>query len=211
MDKQEKFFPFSKFDNFSDEEVVAFVKKGDTDALEYLLNKYKNIVCNIVNRFFVIGSEKDDIEQEGMIGLYKAIKYFDETKQKSFKNFVNMCVNRYLFSVVKSNNTGKNIALNTYVSLNNNAYSESDNDSQLIDILDANADNDPLDIVTKKEYYATIGKNINDNLSNFEKQVLQNFMDGYSYNKIAENLNVAPKSIDNAIQRIRKKGLSNIS
>ena len=202
---------FSLKDNINktDEELAEFAKNGDKDALEYLLNRYKDLVDMKVNKYFIIGAEKEDIIQEGLIGLYKAIKSFDVTKESSFKSFANLCIERQLITAIKTSNRQKHMPLNSSISLNATAYDE-DSDTELLDKLDMQVLEDPLDTITKKEYYKNIETKIDENLSSFEKQVLTRYARGESYVNIAEKLSAPVKSIDNAIQRIRKKASKNI-
>lgn len=192
-----------------DEELITLAKAGDKDALECLLKKYKDLVDMKVSKYFIIGAEREDIVQEGMIGLYKAVKNFNEEKENSFKSFANLCIERQLITAIKTSNRQKHIPLNSSISLNSNAY-DNEGDAELMEMLDTNTAEDPLDTITKKEYYKTIEKKIETSLSDFEKQVLNRYAMGESYIKIAEKLDAPIKSVDNAIQRIRKKASKNI-
>lgn len=198
------------YTNYNDEELIRKIKSGDNDALNFLLNKYKEIVNMKVSRYFIIGAEKEDIIQEGLIGLYKAIKNYDLDKQNSFKSFANLCVERQLITAIKTSNRQKHMPLNSYLSLNMSAYDDSDDDTSIYEIFDANVIEDPLDTITKKEYYRDVENTIEKLLSPFERQVLTELVNGNSYTVIAEKLNSPVKSIDNAIQRIRKKTSKNI-
>ena len=195
--------------NMNDEEIIGLIKSGNTEAQNFLINKYKELVNMKVSKYFMIGAEKEDIIQEGMIGLFKAIKSFDATKQNSFKSFANLCIERQLITAIKTSNRQKNMPLNSYLSLNATAYEEED-DTSIMEILDSHTVEDPLDTITKKEYYRDVENAIDRNLSTFEKQVLHRFAQGESYVKIAEKLDTQVKSVDNAIQRIRKKAIKNI-
>ena len=198
------------YTNDSDEDLIKKVNAGDNEALEYLLNKYKDIVNMKVSRYFIVGAEKEDIIQEGLIGLYKAIKNFDAEKQNSFKSFANLCVERQLITAIKSSNRQKHMPLNSYLSLNMNAYDDADDDTSIYEVFDANVIEDPLDTITKKEYYESVESIIEKSLSPFERQVLNELVKGHSYTTIAEKLDSPVKSVDNAIQRIRKKTSKNI-
>lgn len=202
---------FSLKDNINktDEELAETAKNGDKDALEYLLKRYKDLVDMKVSKYFIIGAEREDIVQEGMIGLYKAVKGFNAEKESSFKSFANMCIERQLITAIKTSNRQKHIPLNSSISLNANAYDDED-DTELLEKLDMQVLEDPLDTITKKEYYKTIETRIDENLSDFEKQVLTRYARGESYVNIAKKLEAPVKSIDNAIQRIRKKANKNI-
>ena len=210
MSENKIIFYNQELNNKTDEELALLAKTGDENALEYLLSKYKDLVNGKVNKYFMIGAEKEDIIQEGMIGLYKAIKCYEGNKQNSFKSFANLCVERQLITAIKTSTRQKHMALNSYLSLNMSAYDD-DEDTSLIDVFNSNTVEDPLDTITKKEYYKFIESKIDKTLSDFEKQVLQRFAAGDSYVKIAEKLDAPVKSVDNAIQRIRKKAIKNIT
>ncbi len=194
----------------SDEGLVDMAKSGDKNALDYLITKYKELVNMKVSKYFIIGAEKEDIVQEGLIGLYKAIKGFSPDKQNSFKTFANMCIERQLITAIKSSNRQKHMPLNSYISLNEAAY-ENDEETSLFDTFNSHQIEDPLETITKQEYYKSVEIAIDKSLSNFEKQVLNRYMKGESYIQIAQRLEAPVKSIDNAIQRIRKKAISNLN
>ncbi len=194
----------NKYENIPDEKLIEQIRLGDLGAQNYLLEKYRNIVNMKANKFFLIGAESDDMIQEGMIGLFKAIKSFDLEKNNSFKTFANLCIERQLITAIKTSNRQKHLPLNSSFSLNTSAYDEND-DTTVMEILDTNFVEDPLDTITKREYLEFVENRIDENLSFFEKQVLNRYIQGESYVDIAEKLNSPVKSIDNAIQRIRKK------
>lgn len=211
MHKENVFFTTDKYGNLKDEEIISQIKSGDKDALSYLLEKYKNLVNIKVSKYFMIGAEKEDILQEGMIGLFKAIQSFNKDKQNSFKSFANICIERQLITAIKSSNRQKHMPLNTYLSLNTAAYDNNEDDSvELIDTFNNKTAEDPLETIMKKEYYSEVEETINKNLSKFEKQVLDRYLKGESYVTIAKRLDSPVKSVDNAIQRIRKKASKNI-
>ena len=210
MQKEETIYFNNQYDNKNDEEIISYIKQGDEQALTYLLDKYKELVKHKIGKFFIVGGEKDDILQEGMIGLFKAIKNFNSEKQSSFKTFANICVERQLITAIKSSNRQKHIPLNSYLSLNTAAYENDDESVELIDTFDSHSIEDPLETIMKREYYEELQSSINKSLSKFEKQVLDRYIKGDSYIKIAKNLNSPVKSVDNAIQRIRKKAIKNI-
>ena len=198
------------YSNMSDEDLINVIKSGDKNALNFLIEKYKDLVNMKVGKYFMVGSEKEDIMQEGLIGLYKAVKSYSPDKQNSFTTFANMCIERQLITAIKSSNRQKHMPLNTYLSLNTKAY-EDDEESNILDVFDSHQVEDPLETITKQEYYKTVEKAIDESLSDFEKQVLSRYMKGESYNQIAEKLDTPVKSIDNAIQRIRKKATKNMN
>ena len=199
-----------EYNKISDEEIIKLIKSGDKSALDFIMNKYKEVVNIKVSKYFIIGAEKEDIVQEGLIGLYKAIKNFDPEKENSFKTFANLCIERQLITAIKTSNRQKHMPLNSYLSLNMSAY-EDDEADEVIDVFDSNQIEDPLDTITKKEYYMEIENAIDKSLSDFEKKVLNRFAQGESYVQIADKLNTPVKSIDNAIQRIRKKAIRDIA
>ena len=211
MQNESVFFSTNKYSNLTDEQIVTEIKQGDEYALSYLLEKYKELVNMKVGKYFMVGAEKEDIVQEGMIGLYKAIKNFDTQKQNSFKTFANLCIERQLITAIKTSNRQKHMPLNSYLSLNMAAYDNNEDDSvELMDTFNSNTIEDPLETIMKKEYYEQIHNNIEKSLSKFERQVLDRFMKGESYNVIAKRLDSPVKSVDNAIQRIRKKAVKNM-
>ena len=203
---QNLYFPKEQFNNLDDVQLIKMAKNGDKKALNYLLSKYTEIVNMKVGKYFIIGAEREDIMQEGLIGLFKAIKCFDPDKQSSFKTFANLCIERQLQTAIKSSTRQKHMPLNSSLSLNVSAYDEND-DTDFFDILDANVVEDPLDMITKKEYYTFVEDRIEETLSDFEKQVLRRYTNGESYVEIAGKLNAPVKSVDNAIQRIKNKGI----
>ncbi len=211
MEEATKFFELNEsLDVLTDEELIGRIQNNDKNALDFLLGKYKELVYMKSSKYFIIGAERDDIFQEGMIGLYKAIQSFKEDKQNSFKTFANMCIERQLITAIKTSNRQKHMPLNSYLSLNTSSYEEDDNEKTLLDVLNNKMAEDPLDTLTKKEYYSNVENAIDKSLSDFEKQVLKKFIKGDSYVKIAKDLESPVKSVDNAIQRIRKKALKNI-
>ena len=201
------------YDNMNDEDLIEVIKLGDKSAFNYLINRYKELVNIKVSKYFIIGAEREDIIQEGLIGLFKAIKSYKPNMKSSFKSFANMCIERQLITAIKSSNRQKHLPLNSYLSLNISAYNEeeSDSDTALIDVFDSALIEDPLDTITKKEYYKKIEDTIDKSLSDFEKKVLNKYINGKSYVEIANDLQTPVKSIDNAIQRIRKKAIKSMN
>lgn len=193
-----------QYGDMPDEKVIEVIQSGDNMALNYLMNKYNDLVNMKASKFFMAGAEREDIVQEGLIGLYKATKSFNADKQNSFKTFANLCIERQLITALKTSNRQKNIPLNSAFSLNSAAYEEND-DVPVIEVLDTKTVEDPLEMLTKKEYYSSIQNKIDESLSDFERQVLHYYKQGKSYALIAEKLGAKVKSVDTAIQRIRKK------
>lgn len=194
----------NEYAQMTDEKLIENIKNDDCIALNCLMKRYNDVVNMKANKFFMVGAEKDDIVQEGMIGLYKAVKAFDTTKQNSFKTFANMCIERQLITAVKNSNRQKHIPLNSSVSLNAAAYDDNE-DVDKIDVLDIKTLNDPSEIIAEREYFESMENKIKEALSEFELQVLHEYEKGKSYADIAIKLNAKVKSVDTAIQRIRKK------
>lgn len=211
MQKKDVFFTTSKYQNLTDEQIIAEIKNGDEEALSYILEKYKDLVNVKVSKYFIIGAEKEDTVQEGMIGLFKAIKNYNAEKQNSFKSFANICIERQLITAIKTSNRQKHQPLNSYLSLNTAAYENNDDDSvELLETFNSKTIEDPLETIMKQEQYNEVETAVNKNLSKFEQKVLSGFLNGESYTVIAKKLNTPVKSIDNAIQRIRKKAMKNM-
>ena len=200
---QKNFLDLNKYDTMTDDSILNLAKSGDEDAVNFIMDKYNNIVNMKASRFFAAGIEKEDIIQEGMIGLYKAIQSYNCDKQNSFKSFANMCIERQLITVVKSANRQKNIPLNSAFSLNSPIYENGDIDA--LEVLDINFVEDPLETIANKEYFDQMEAKIDKNLSDFERKVLLHYKEGKSYSDIAKDMNTKIKSIDTALQRIKKK------
>lgn len=194
----------NNYNNLTDEQIIKIFKNGDDTALEYLINKYRNLVKIIARAYFMIGADKEDIIQEGMIGLYKAIKDYNQNFQAKFYTFAKICITRQVMTAIKSANRKKHQPLNTYLSLNRFMYEENEQAPFIESIENGNIFN-PEEIIINKENIAYIEKSIENVLSEFEKNVLYIYLKGKSYSHIAKILNKDEKSIDNAIQRIRKK------
>lgn len=210
MQKDNVYYATDKYSNLTDEQIISQIKEGNEQALVFLLEKYKDLVNSKVGKYFIIGAEREDIVQEGMIGLFKAIKNFDQSKQNTFKTFANICIERQLITAIKSSNRQKHMPLNSYLSLNMSAYDNDDDSTELIETFNNAQIEDPLDTIMKREYFEEIQSSMHKNLSKFEEKVLQRFIQGDSYEVIAKKLDTPVKSIDNAIQRIRKKAIKNI-
>lgn len=210
MQKNNMFNTIDKYRDYTDEQLISQIKKGDEQSLSFLLEKYKELVNSKVGKYFMIGAEREDIIQEGMIGLYKAVKNFDLCKQNTFKTFANICIERQLITAIKSSNRQKHQPLNSYLSLNTAAYDNDEDDTELIETFNSKTIEDPLEMLTKKEYYEEIQNTMHKSLSKFEEKVLERYILGESYEVIAKRLDTPIKSIDNAIQRIRKKAVKNI-
>lgn len=204
MEKRGNDNSFSKFKDLPDEKVVIEAKSRNTKAQEYLINKYENFVKTKAKSYFLIGADKEDIYQEGMIGLYKAIRDFNPDKLTSFKAFAELCVTRQIITAIKTATRQKHIPLNTYISLNKPIYEE-ESDRTLLDVLAGLKITDPEELVISKEEMMHIEKEISRVLSGLEMEVLMSYLDGKSYQEIACDLDRHAKSIDNALQRVKRK------
>ena len=197
--------PFDdQYGQMTDEEIVQLCHEGDHHAEEYLLNKYKNFVRSKARSYFLIGADHEDIVQEGMIGLYKAIRDFRQEKLSSFRAFAELCITRQIITAIKTATRQKHIPLNSYVSLNKPLYDE-ESDRTLLDIIMEGSAGNPEDMIINQENLGNIHQKINEVLSGLEQEVLAAYLDGKSYQEIAEALGRHVKSIDNALQRVKRK------
>ncbi|MDY5911742.1 MAG: RNA polymerase sporulation sigma factor SigH [Inconstantimicrobium porci] len=192
------------FKCMKDEEVVCIAQKGNKKAQEYMINKYESCVKAKAKSYFLIGADKEDIYQEGMIGLYKAIRDFNSGRQASFKAFAELCISRQIITAIKTATRQKHIPLNTYISLNKPIYDD-ESDRTLLDILSSIRVCNPEELIVSQEEMVQIEKYMAKSLSELEKQVLNSYMDGKTYQEIACTLDRDAKSIDNALQRVKKK------
>ena len=197
------------YNAITDEELINIYKeekKVESEALKELISRYTPVVNNKASKFFVMGSEKNDIVQEGMIGLLSAIKNYDNNKNNtSFKTFANLCIDRKLITLIKSANRQKQMPLNYSISLNKKLKEDvEENENELMEIIDSGYN--PFDEFINKEYYKGITDNLYNKLSNHEKQVFDEYLTGKSYAEIARKLNCKKKSVDTALTRIRRKG-----
>lgn len=193
------------FEEYSDEVLIEFYRAGKQPAIEVIFERYKNLVRKKAKAMYLAGGDNDDLIQEGMIGLYKAVRDFDGRKEASFATFASMCINRQMITAVTASNRKKNTPLNTYVSFDQPASSDEDNDMKLVDILQAETEQDPEKLFIDKEHTAMLEEKLLAVLSGFERQVLDLYIEGKDYQEIAKLLGRPPKSIDNALQRIRAK------
>lgn len=197
--------PCEIFANMTDEEIATDVKlHNNLMAQDYLLQKYRNFVRSKARSYFLIGAEKEDIIQEGMIGLYKAIRDFRNDKLASFRAFAELCITRQIITAIKTATRQKHIPLNSYVSLNKPIYEE-DSDRTLLDVISGVKVINPEDMVISREEFIDIEKEMNNILSDLEWKVLRLYLDGKSYQEIAKELERHIKSIDNALQRVKRK------
>lgn len=199
-----KNLPESQFEELKDEQILTYIKEGNNIALDYLINKYKNFVCSKAKTYFLIGADKEDIIQEGMIGLFKAIRDFKDDKLVSFKSFAEICVTRQMITAIKTATRQKHMPLNSYISLNKPIFEE-DGERTLLDTINHETTSDPEQLFIGKEEMTSIEGKINEVLSPFELEVLYAYLQGISYQAIAKILNKDVKAVDNALQRIKKK------
>ena len=191
-------------ENMRDEDLVRLAQQQDGAAMECLLNRYKNFVRTKARSYFLIGADHEDIVQEGMIGLYKAIRDYREEKLKSFRAFAELCITRQIITAIKTATRQKHIPLNNYVSLNRPIYEE-DSDRTLLDVITEDAPTNPEEMLINRENLTVIEGRIGEILSDLEKEVLTRYIDGKSYQEISDEMGRHVKSIDNALQRIKRK------
>jgi len=192
------------FKNRLDEDVAVEAKEGNIEAQEYLISKYEMFVKTKAKSYFLIGADKEDIYQEGMIGLYKAIRDFNPHKLASFRAFAELCITRQIITAIKTATRQKHIPLNTYISLNKPVYEE-ESERTLLDILSGIKISDPEELIISKEEIERMEKEISNALTELEMEVLTSYLDGKSYQEIACDLDRHAKSIDNALQRVKRK------
>ena len=193
------------YSGLSDEEIVGLGRSGDKAATEHIMSEYKNLVRNRAKDYFLVGADRDDIVQEGMIGLFKAIRDFDNTKLSSFKTFAQMCIKRQIITAIKTATRQKHQPLNSYISLNKPSFNDDMTEWSLLDTIAESEVLDPESMVISKESFVLTKNRIDEILSAFEIQVLHMYIEGKSYQDISKELNRPPKSIDNALQRIKRK------
>ena len=195
---------FVEWEDKTDEVIAVEAKNGNKRAQEYLISKYENFVKSKAKSYFLIGADKEDIYQEGMIGLYKAIRDFKIDRLTSFRAFAEICVTRQIITAIKTATRQKHIPLNTYVSLNKPIYEE-ESDRTLLDVIAGIKITDPEELVIGQEQMEMIQGEMTKVLSELELEVLHSYLDGKSYQEIACDLDRHAKSIDNALQRVKRK------
>lgn len=193
-----------KFESLADEEVIQLIQQGNVEALEYIINKYKIIVLAKAKSYFLIGADREDIIQEGMIGLYKAIRDYKDDKNASFRVFAELCVTRQIITAIKTATRQKHMPLNSYVSLDKPVY-EDDSEKPLVETMVSPAATEPEEIILQQEQQDYIELKMSEVLSELEQRVLALYLEGQSYGEISEQLDRHVKSIDNALQRVKRK------
>ncbi|MDO4563320.1 MAG: RNA polymerase sporulation sigma factor SigH [Clostridia bacterium] len=197
--------PRNEFDAMSDESLVRLAQGGDNGALEYILDRYRSLVSKKASSYFLIGADREDLIQEGMIGLFKAVRDFRSDKLVSFKSFSEVCVTRQIITAIKAATRHKHSPLNTYVSLNKPLFDD-EYDATLLDVYEKrDTVSNPEDILISREQINDISVKLSEILSAFECRVLALYLQGRTYAEIGEIVSKTPKSIDNALQRIRRK------
>ena len=192
------------YEGMTDEDIALLARDGDEAALELLMMKYKNFVRSKARSYFLIGADHEDIVQEGMIGLFKAIRDFRPDKLTSFRAFAELCVTRQIITAIKTATRQKHIPLNSYVSLNRPIYDE-ESDRTLMDVLSEVQMAGPEELLISQEDYSSVENRISEVLSDLEMEVLNSYLEGKSYQEIAQDLGRHVKSIDNALQRVKRK------
>lgn len=192
------------YQNFSDEELIQMLRSGDAEIADYIMEKYKPLVRKKTNAMYLIGGETEDLIQEGMIGLFKAVRDFNPEKEASFFSFAELCISRQLYSALEASNRKKHIPLNTYISFSNQDDSDGVNLEQVLTDATVSPEQLMIENETKEEFF----QHLEEKLSPMERKVLSLYLDGNTYTQIAELMDKAPKSIDNSLQRIRTKVLA---
>ena len=196
----------SKYDRMTDEQLLCDYKNGNQEIMDYLMVKYKSMVRKKARAMYLLGGENEDLIQEGMIGLIKAVRDFDETQKTSFSSFAELCVSRQMYSAIEASNRKKHLPLNFYVSLYEDSEQEGEGRSlPLIDTIESSKENDPEVLYFGKEYTEAFAEQLKELLSPLENHVLYLHLMGTDYRTIAELLGKSPKSVDNALQRIKTK------
>lgn len=194
----------NRFTDLPDEEVVAQAQQGDSVAVEYLLYKYKNFVRSKARSYFLIGADHEDIVQEGMIGLFKAVRDYQPERLSSFRAFAELCITRQIITAIKTATRQKHVPLNSYISLNKPIYDE-ESDRTLMDVIVEGRAQNPEELIIGREDLVSIRDRVDQVLSGLEQDVLNAYLDGKSYQEIADKLGRHVKSIDNALQRVKRK------
>lgn len=193
-----------EFEQLTDEQLVEAVHLGNAEALDYLITKYRVFVKVKARSYFLIGADKEDIMQEGMIGLYKAIRDFKGDKLASFRAFAELCITRQIITAIKTATRQKHIPLNSYISLDKPIFDE-ESDRTLMDVITGVSSDDPQQLMINREEFMYLEERMSEILSELEREVLTLYLDGQSYHEISEELNRHVKSIDNALQRVKRK------
>ncbi|RDU22515.1 RNA polymerase sporulation sigma factor SigH [Anaerosacchariphilus polymeriproducens] len=195
----------NRYENMTDEQLIDMLRAGQEEITDYIMNKYKNLVRKKAKAMYLIGGESDDLIQEGMIGLFKAIRDYKIEKEASFFSFAELCISRQLYSAVQASNRLKHIPLNSYVSLYLDVNHSTEEETPLLEVLQSLTEKSPEEKFIDQENVSNIEKQLEKNLSKFENEVLKLYITGLGYIQIAEILDKPAKSVDNALQRIKNK------
>jgi len=196
----------NKYDSMTDEQLIRKLRAGETAITDYIMDKYKYVVRKKAKAMYLLGGENDDLIQEGMIGLFKAVRDYNENQETSFYSFADLCISRQMYTAIKLSQRQKHMPLNSYVSLYSQGDDfEEDKKTPLIDQLKTSKDNNPEELFLDKEYFAMMEQELKNRLSDLESRVLHLHLMGEDYRSIARLLDKSPKSIDNALQRIKQK------
>ena len=193
------------YEALTDEELIRRIRLNDPDAEDVLYLRYKQVVRSKARTYFLVGADREDIIQEGMIGLFKAVCDYEFDKQASFRAFAELCITRQIITAIKSATRKKHIPLNTYVSLSRPVYEDGDGERTLIDVLETTRISDPEEALIGRESYEAIARDIENALSRLEREALALYLHGLSYQQIASAMGRSTKCVDNAIQRVKKK------
>ena len=191
----------SKFEQMTDEQLICRLRDGDKTVIDYVMEKYKNLVRKEANAMYLLGGENDDLIQEGMIGLFKAVQDYDVRQETSFYSFAKLCITRQMYSAIEASKRKKHSPLNTYVSF----YEKNDEKVSLIETMEAGGESNPEELLVSREYAMLLESKLEENLSALENRVLYLHLLGTYYKTIAKLLDKSPKTIDNALQRIKNK------
>ena len=196
---------YSNYEQATDEELIHRLRSGEEPIMDYICDKYKNLVRSKAKSMYILGGDSEDLIQEGMIGLFKAVRNYDFGRDASFYTFADLCISRQMYSAVRTSNCQKNLSLNTYISLNSPLVGESGESMALADVMSVGEGANPEELFLDKERVAYLEKRREEELSDFEKQVLDLYLTGMSYSQIAKVLGRDEKSTDNALQRLKAK------
>lgn len=199
-----------RYDDCADEELLVQAKEGNAEIIDHIMEKYKHLVRKKARALYLMGGDNDDLIQEGMIGLFKAIRDFDQAKEASFRSFADMCISRQLYSAIQASNRQKHVPLNTYISLNSGTVSQDEREIPLQEVLASSGLDNPEELVIGQENARMMEEELKKSLSLYEREVLSLYLEGKDYAEIGSIMGKTQKSIDNALQRIRKKVLTGI-
>ena len=191
----------SDYETMTDEQLIRNLRAGDKAIVDYIMDKYKNLVRKEANAMYLLGGENDDLIQEGMIGLFKAVEDYDVEQQASFFSFARLCITRQMYSAIEASRRKKHSLLNSYISL----YDQEDEKGSLLETMEAGGESNPEELFLSKEYVSLLESELEEQLSDLESRVLYLHLMGTDYRTIAKLIDKSPKTVDNALQRIKSK------